>query len=118
MITTRGEFIESLASANVVSRELAEGLYKSTRDKGLKLLLDLNTETIVINSSLRMQLVDRLRTLSEQANRIRGQRKGVGGRPKFPEPTIEEIEKMSPAELLKYKNRKWQRESRERRNGD
>lgn len=116
MIKTREELVNTAASVVAVSRDFAEELYKSTRNADLKELLAKSTKDVIV---LKRDLIDRIKSrltqLNNHADTIRGQRKGKGGRKALPEPTAEELEKYTPEQLLRYKNRKWKRDERRRK---
>jgi hypothetical protein len=120
MIETRKDFLESTASAVVISRDLANDLFRSTKNPKLKELIT-DKPSVVIVGDLKSQLTTRLEQLSSQAEFIRSKRTSKGGRHKLPEPTEKELEKWNSdptkykKELLTYKNRLWKRNERNRR---
>lgn len=114
MINTKEEFLNSPSNVVVITRELAEQIARSTRNAALKTLID-SGKAIIVTKELKENLTKRLKDLSSHAADILSKRTSKGGRHRLPDLMPEEIEKLSPSELLKYKNRIWQRESRQRR---
>lgn len=116
MIETKQDFLESSSKAIVIPKKLARELYNSTKNSSLnKLIANATDNTIVVTQEVKQQVAARLRQQISQANTIRNNRTSKGGRKRLPEPTAEEIEKMSPAERLKYNNRIWKRNERQRK---
>lgn len=90
------ELRNSTAEAVLVSKTLADELYKLTGFDSLKTDKAIVISRELINKSL--------------TNFVSTVVKGKGGRPRIPEP--ENPEKLVGKDLLKYKNRNWKRSSR------
>lgn len=112
MLNTKEEFLAS-SGVVVVSKTLAEDLVRSTRNAALKALIT-DKEKVVITNDLRTNLITRLQQLSTQAEVIRSKRVTKGGRHKLPDITQEELDNMSKEEKLRYRNRMWKRNQRDR----
>lgn len=112
MINTREEFINSTASAVIVSKQLAQQLYKTTKNKSLRDLLSQDKSEYVILPTIKEDIVKRLNQLTKHILEIREKRVTKGGRKAIPDP--ENIENLSKEEKLRYNNRIWKRNSRER----
>jgi hypothetical protein len=110
LIDTREELFASTAAANVISREFAERLHKSTKNQTLKGLLDKGKATVIITASLRAELFTQFETKKQSIASARLGRKTKGGRPRLPDP--DNPENLTGEALVRYKNRMWQRRSR------
>lgn len=93
MINTREELFNSTAAAVTISKELQE-------------------ELGVSSSVITREQIDNLKLINESLCGV-PKIKGKGGRPRLPEPS--NPDGLEGKELLKYKNRQWQRQSRARR---
>lgn len=113
MIKTKEDLFDSPAEFSAIGRELAEELYKSTKNAELKALLDKNKPNVLISLGLKVALKTSYEAQKDRMSKARDSRKGKGGRPRLPDPT--EPEKLTGAELRKYNFRKWQRECRDRK---
>lgn len=113
MIETKEKLFASNSAGSIISKELADDLYKLTKNTKLKALMQ--KEKIIIPASLRSDLKAEYDLEMNRKANASANRKGVGGRKRLPDLTEEELEKLSSDEKLKYQNRIWQRNSRARR---
>jgi hypothetical protein len=116
MISTRQEFASSDKSVFLIDNDLAQDLYRATKNPRLKELL--GKTKILIKSDLQQEIVQELEAQKERMSNARQQRKGKGkgGRPRLPELSEWEVERLPPLELKRYKERMWQRDWRKRKN--
>lgn len=112
MIKTRDELFKSSAPSSVITRQLGEDLYTSTRNRKLKALLDTGKKNVLISAELKSELSRSLSAKQSNMEKARVSRKGKGGRPRLPDPDPANLERLTGPELKRYKNRMWQREWR------
>lgn len=110
MISTKSEFLQSKDSVLTLSKELAESILKSTRNKKLKRLVSKGIYTIT--SELHTELVTKLNQLTTNMSKARENvNLKTAGRKRI-DYTEEELKNLSPEALKRYKNAVWQRQSR------
>lgn len=116
MITTKEDLFKSTAETSVISRSLAEELYKSTKNAELKSLLDKYKKNVFISLKLKSKLNASYTSLQDRMENARKSRKGKGGRPRLPDP--DNPENLTGEALRKYNFRMWQRACRERKKAE
>lgn len=110
MIKSKDDLFKSTAEVSLISRALAEDLYKSTKNAKLKTLLDKGKKSVLISLELKSELRSSLEAKKKNMDKARNARTSKGGRPRLPDPA--DPSQLTGAELKRYQNRKWQREWR------
>jgi hypothetical protein len=110
MITTVEDLQTTEGSVFVLSQELAESLLKTTRNKRLKKIIDKGSFTIT--SNIRDEIFSKIKELKTNMEKARELAPKTGAGRKRKDYTDEELEALSPEEKKRYKNAKWQRQSR------
>lgn len=108
MINNVEDFLKTYSKFFVISKGLAEQLYKSTRNAKLKVAM--KRSPVLITKELHEVLKNKVIMGKESISKARAARKTGGGRPRLPIP--ENSENLSREEKLRLYNRIKQRESR------
>jgi len=114
MFTDRESLRKAEGSVFSLSRELAESLLRTTRNKKLKKLIE--KDSFIITSKIRDEIftkVDELKNNMAKAREASPVKSGIGRKRK--DYTDEEFAQLSPEEQKRYKYAKWQRDSRYKR---